>query len=159
MSNQYHTLRYKLDQRGIKPKEGCVMSDTINNHDVITSYFEEVDITIAIDDFGTGFSSMAQLKKMPLDELKIDKSFVLDLNNDEDDEVIVKSTVELAHNLGLSVVAEGVEDLLTLKKLTGFGCDVAQGYFIAKPMTAENFMTWWDPDNLRQLISQEVSHD
>mgnify|MGYP001030101282 FL=1 len=52
MSNQYPTLRYKLDQRGIKPKEGCVMSDTINNHDVITSYFEEVDITIAIDDFG-----------------------------------------------------------------------------------------------------------
>lgn len=119
----------------------------------------QMGIKLSIDDFGTGFSSMAQLKKMPLDELKIDKSFVLDLNNDEDDEVIVKSTVELAHNLGLSVVAEGVEDLLTLKKLTGFGCDVAQGYFIAKPMTAENFMKWWDPDNLRQLISQEVSHD
>ncbi|WP_162892537.1 EAL domain-containing protein [Pseudoalteromonas tunicata] len=119
----------------------------------------QMGIKLSIDDFGTGFSSMAQLKKMPLDELKIDKSFVLDLNNDEDDEVIVKSTVELAHNLGLSVVAEGVEDLLTLNKLKGFGCDIAQGYFIAKPMTAENFIAWWDPVRLQQLISHGALHD
>ncbi|MBE0362000.1 hypothetical protein PULV_a3673 [Pseudoalteromonas ulvae UL12] len=114
----------------------------------------QMGIKLSIDDFGTGFSSMAQLKKMPLDELKIDKSFVLDLNHDEDDEVIVKSTIELAHNLSLSVVAEGVEDLATLNKLSAFGCDTAQGYFIAKPMTVQSFNDWWDPIELIKQISQ-----
>ena len=114
----------------------------------------QMGIKLSIDDFGTGFSSMAQLKKMPLDELKIDKSFVLDLNHDEDDEVIVKSTIELAHNLSLSVVAEGVEDLATLNKLSAFGCDTAQGYFIAKPMTVQSFNEWWDPIALIKQISQ-----
>ena len=114
----------------------------------------QMGIKLSIDDFGTGFSSMAQLKKMPLDELKIDKSFVLDLNHDEDDEVIVKSTIELAHNLSLSVVAEGVEDLATLNKLAAFGCGIAQGYFISKPMTVQSFNDWWDPIELIKQISQ-----
>lgn len=103
---------------------------------------QRMGIKLSIDDFGTGFSSMAQLKKMPVSELKIDKSFVLDLATNKDDEVIVKSTADLAHNLGLSVVAEGVEDANSLQKLKENKIEFAQGYFIAKPMAPDKFDEW-----------------
>lgn len=107
------------------------------------SMLSTMGIKLSIDDFGTGFSSMAQLKKMPVNELKVDKSFVLELASNDDDEVIVRSTIELAHNLNLSVVAEGVEDLETMAMLTEMGCDVAQGYYLSKPMPKTDFPDWW----------------
>jgi diguanylate cyclase (GGDEF)-like protein len=91
---------------------------------------------LSIDDFGTGYSSLAYLKKLPVDELKIDKSFVLAMADDADDAKIVRSTIELAHNLGLTVVAEGVETADILEQLRGLQCDEAQGYFISKPVPA-----------------------
>jgi len=91
---------------------------------------------LSIDDFGTGYSSLAYLKKLPVDELKIDKSFVLAMASDADDAKIVRSTIELAHNLGLTVVAEGVETADILQQLRGLQCDEAQGYFISRPMPA-----------------------
>jgi diguanylate cyclase (GGDEF)-like protein/PAS domain S-box-containing protein len=98
--------------------------------------------TLSIDDFGTGYSSLAYLQRLPVDELKIDKSFVTRLSSAGDDAVIVRSTIDLAHNLGLTVVAEGVEDETAKEMLVGYGCDRAQGYFFARPCPADEFTAW-----------------
>jgi EAL domain-containing protein (putative c-di-GMP-specific phosphodiesterase class I) len=97
---------------------------------------------LSIDDFGTGYSSLAYLKRLPVDELKIDKSFVLSMEQDADDAKIVRSTIDLAHNLGLSVVAEGVESAAVWNLLRELNCDQAQGFHMGKPMAAEEFTTW-----------------
>ncbi len=97
---------------------------------------------LSIDDFGTGYSSLAYLKRLPVNELKIDKSFVMNMETDIQDAQIVRSTVELAHNLGLSVVAEGVESGKCWHLLQELKCDELQGYFIAKPMPADAFLAW-----------------
>lgn len=102
----------------------------------------ELGIQIAIDDFGTGYSSLSYLKKLPVHTLKIDKSFVLEMLNDESDSVIVESTINLAHNFSLTVVAEGVEDKETLEALGLKDCEQAQGFYIAKPMTSADFGLW-----------------
>jgi diguanylate cyclase (GGDEF)-like protein/PAS domain S-box-containing protein len=103
----------------------------------------------SIDDFGTGYSSLAYLKHLPIDELKIDKSFVGNMINDTSDLTIVRSTIDLSHNLGMSVVAEGVEDGETLRRLADLGCDRAQGYFVSRPVPAEQFTAWvLDPSQL-----------
>ncbi len=104
--------------------------------------FKDAGIKISIDDYGTGYSSLAQLKQLPVHELKIDKSFVQHLHEDEDDRIIVRSTIELAHNMGLSVVAEGIEDDFSLRWLTEHGCELGQGYFISRPKTTSDFTTW-----------------
>lgn len=99
-------------------------------------------IHISIDDFGTGYSSMAYLRRLPVSELKVDRSFVLGMLQQADDEVLVRSLVELGHNLGLTVVAEGVEDQDTLNALMQVGCDVAQGFHLGRPMPAAGFDEW-----------------
>jgi EAL domain-containing protein (putative c-di-GMP-specific phosphodiesterase class I) len=101
----------------------------------------ELGFRIAIDDFGTGQSALAQLKRLPVDELKIDKSFVMSMK-DARDEAIVRATIDLAHQLGLSVVAEGVENEATLERLATFGCEYAQGFHIAKPILHHDFLAW-----------------
>lgn len=98
---------------------------------------------LAIDDFGTGFSSLSQLKLLPIHELKIDKCFVMKLDSDADDHKIVRSTIELSHNLGLTVVAEGVENSRSLDLLRSMGCDAIQGYLLSKPLPQEDFEHWW----------------
>lgn len=102
----------------------------------------EMGFKLSIDDFGTGYSSLAYLKRLPVNELKIDKSFVMAMENDLDDAKIVRSTVELAHNLGLTVVAEGVETGKAWKLLAELGCDEGQGYFISRPMPSSKFFEW-----------------
>ncbi len=97
---------------------------------------------IAIDDYGTGYSSLAYLRKLPLHELKIDKTFVMGMSGDANDDVIVRSTIELAHNMRLVVVAEGVEDAPTLERLRALGCDMAQGYHLSRPVSAEQAAQW-----------------
>ncbi len=104
--------------------------------------FKEDGFKISIDDYGTGYSSLAQLKQLPVNELKIDKSFVQKLETDEDDQIIVRSTIELAHNMGLSVVAEGIEDEYSLKWLAKHGCELAQGYYISRPQPSERLTPW-----------------
>ena len=107
-------------------------------------------VRIAIDDFGAGYTSLAQLKTLPIDELKIDKSFVMTMQTDRSNALIVNSVVELGHNLGMRVVAEGVECAAALGALSGYGCDVAQGYHLCRPQTADAFLEWLDEHgNLR----------
>jgi len=98
--------------------------------------------SLAVDDYGTGYSSLAMLKSLPVQDLKIDKSFVLQLAEGSEDAVIVKSTIELAHNMGLKVIAEGVENVVSLEWLRALGCDTAQGYFISRPIAALDLEAW-----------------
>ena len=99
-------------------------------------------VRIAIDDFGTGYSSLGYLKRLPVDEIKIDRSFVLGMEADTKDTAIVRSVIELAHNLDLSVVAEGVETRETLDLLQTMGCDLAQGYHLSRPILATDLLAW-----------------
>jgi diguanylate cyclase (GGDEF)-like protein len=105
-------------------------------------YLREMGARIALDDFGTGFSSLAQIKRLPLDELKIDRTFVKNLPDNREDQAIVSSTIELAHSLGLEVVAEGVETRPSMDWLAEHGCERAQGYLISRPMPADIFVQW-----------------
>jgi EAL domain-containing protein (putative c-di-GMP-specific phosphodiesterase class I) len=99
-------------------------------------------VRLSLDDFGTGYSSLTHLRRLPIDEIKIDRSFIKDLETDSDDAAIVQSTIDLAHSLNLMVVAEGVETELTWNRLRAFGCDQAQGFYLARPMPAELLTGW-----------------
>ncbi|MEU4764902.1 EAL domain-containing protein [Actinosynnema sp. NPDC023794] len=102
----------------------------------------QMGVVLAVDDFGTGYSSLAYLRQLPVDEVKIDKSFVLGMGTDLGDMAVVRSIVELGHSLGLTVVAEGVEDDAARDQLVGMGCDVAQGYLISRPLSEDRFEAW-----------------
>lgn len=99
-------------------------------------------ITISIDDFGTGYSSLSYLRKMPASEVKINKSFVIDMLQNDSDAVIVCATIDLAHNLGMKVVAEGVENEETAARLKELNCDILQGYYFSRPLPGEDFSKW-----------------
>ncbi|MEE4125947.1 EAL domain-containing protein [Pseudomonas viridiflava] len=109
---------------------------------VVLHKLRDCGISLSIDDFGTGYSSLAHLKRLPVQELKIDQSFVRDLDETSEDAVIVRSTIEMSHNLGLKVVAEGVEYQHSLDLLRRWHCDTAQGYLISRPLNAAAFETW-----------------
>ncbi len=121
--------------------ESTVMEDAERSRDVLTR-LAALGVRISIDDFGTGYSSLAYLKRLPVDELKIDKSFVKGMADDENDRAIVASTINLAHSLGLRVVAEGVEDKPAWDTLARMGCDVAQGYYLSRPLPAPELEQW-----------------
>ena len=119
--------------------------DLVKDHEKAISHlqaFRDNGFEIAIDDFGTGYSSMAYLQNLPVNTLKVDKSFVLKLHDQEGDQKIVKTVISLAHSFGMNVVAEGVENIEALKLLADWGCELAQGYYICKPTSAENLITW-----------------
>ena len=103
----------------------------------------EAGFRLAIDDFGTGFSSLSQLKRLPVNELKIDKSFIVALDADPSDYKIVRATINLGHNLGMTVVAEGVENQTSLQLLRQMGCDLIQGYHLSRPLNNSDFTQWW----------------
>ena len=121
--------------------ESAIMDDP-QRAEATLNRLSERGFKLSIDDFGTGYSSLAYLKRLPVNELKIDKSFVMGMQNDESDAKIVRSTIDLAHNLGLSVVAEGVENQAILDKLVELQCDEAQGYFMSKPIPLPDFIAW-----------------
>jgi diguanylate cyclase (GGDEF)-like protein len=118
--------------------ESLIMSDPQRVREVV-ELLKEIGVRLAIDDFGTGYSSLSYLKTLPVDVIKIDRSFVMAMGANESDAAIVRSTIDLAHNLDLRVVAEGVEDGQTLDELARFECDFAQGYFISRPCGASDF--------------------
>lgn len=105
-------------------------------------HLSEMGIKLAIDDFGTGYSSLSYLKELPVSELKIDKSFVMHIEDNLNDRIIVSSTIELAHNMGLHVVAEGVENIKVWKFLQEMNCDYGQGYYMSRPIPVSDFETW-----------------
>jgi len=121
--------------------EDFLMSDRDRARDILTR-LRANGINISIDDFGTGYSSLAYLRDLPIDELKLDQSFIFPLKDDPRAAALVKSSIELAHGLGLRMVAEGVENAATYDALVGFGCDQAQGYFISRPIPADAFDRW-----------------
>ncbi len=121
--------------------ESALMADPERAMDVLTR-LAGLGVRLAVDDFGSGYSSLAYLKTLPVDELKVDKGFVRELATDETDAAIVASTVALGHALGLRVVAEGIEDRATWDLLAGMGCDVAQGYYLSRPLTADALARW-----------------
>ena len=123
--------------------ETTVMTEPERAIEVLTQ-LRDLGVRVAIDDFGTGYSSLAYLKRFPIDTLKVDRSFVMNLTDDTQDRMIFRSTMELAHNLGFEVVAEGVEDRATWDHLVDEGCDMAQGYYIARPQAGDALTTWLD---------------
>jgi EAL domain-containing protein (putative c-di-GMP-specific phosphodiesterase class I) len=104
-----------------------------------------------VDDFGTGYSSLAYLRQLPVDQVKIDKSFVLGMGTDLGDLAVVRSIVELGHSLGLTVVAEGVEEDVARDQLEAMGCDVAQGYLISRPLPEDRLEAWLQARTARSL--------
>lgn len=125
----------------IEITETSIIQDPSQAYNVLIR-LKELGVNVSIDDFGTGYSSMAHLRKLPVSELKIDRSFVEDMLKNEDDEIIVKSIIDLAHNLGLTVVAEGVETAETALRLRELNCDQLQGFYFSKGLTSEQIGAW-----------------
>jgi diguanylate cyclase (GGDEF)-like protein len=121
--------------------ESTIMADP-GRAKAILEQLSEMGVRLAIDDFGTGYSSLAYLKRLPVSEIKIDKSFVMNMTTDRSDAMIVQSTINLARNLGLETVAEGVENAEAWRQLVELGCDRAQGYFLSRPLSAGDLDDW-----------------
>jgi diguanylate cyclase (GGDEF)-like protein len=121
--------------------ESAIMADPERAHEILDRLVA-LGVGISIDDFGTGYSSMAHLKRLPIQQIKIDKSFVIDLVDNANDAAIVRSMVDLARGLGLGVVAEGVETEETWQHLSDLGCTSAQGYYLSRPMPADDVLGW-----------------
>ncbi|KTT45720.1 diguanylate cyclase [Pseudomonas oryzihabitans] len=139
-----------LDEAGVSARqltfeitESAIMADP-EAAIALLKRLSSLGIRLSVDDYGTGQASLAHLKRLPVDELKIDQSFIRELEPGNDDAVIVRSTIEMGHNLGLEVVAEGVEEGRTLALLRSWGCDVIQGYYISRPVPAGEFAAWME---------------
>jgi diguanylate cyclase (GGDEF)-like protein len=141
-------LRAILEEYGADPSsleleitESMIMDDPDHAIEILTQ-ISEMGVGLAIDDFGTGYSSLAYLKKLPVNDLKIDRSFVMGMESDENDAIIVRSVIDLGRNLGLRVIAEGIETPEVSTTLTAMGCDLGQGYHISRPIPAEKLRSW-----------------
>lgn len=141
-------IRSLLDEYGVAPQhlmlevtESSLLADTPRTRNTINR-LGELGVRMSLDDFGTGYSSLGYLRRLPVAELKVDQSFVKNLLLDEQDAVIVKSTIDLGHNLGLRVVAEGIENEPVLARLRELGCDIGQGFGISRPLAPDLFLAW-----------------
>ncbi len=139
-------LKLELTERTVMREPGRAL-DTL-------ARLSELGVSLSLDDFGTGYSSLAHLKRLPVQELKIDRSFVLDMLHDRDDAVIVRSTVELARSLGLRVIAEGVETEAHLERLRYFGCHGAQGFLFSPPLPAARLTAWLPDEPSRRVVGR-----
>jgi diguanylate cyclase (GGDEF)-like protein len=130
------------EQLELEITESVIMADPAHALDILTR-ISRMGVALSIDDFGTGYSSLAYLKKLPVNAVKIDKSFVIQMTADQNDAQIVRSTIDLAHNLGLKVIAEGVENREVWDRLLELGCDEAQGYYMSRPLPAADMAKWF----------------
>jgi EAL domain-containing protein (putative c-di-GMP-specific phosphodiesterase class I) len=135
VASQLAARQVSADRLILEITESAVMADPARALEVL-GRLHRLGVGLAVDDFGTGYSSMAYLKELPIDELKIDRSFVGQMATSPSDAGIVGSTIDLGHNLGLRVVAEGVETQHAWQELSALGCDLAQGYYLGRPMPA-----------------------
>jgi EAL domain-containing protein (putative c-di-GMP-specific phosphodiesterase class I) len=141
LASYLRSARVAADRLTIEVTETAITADPVRAMKVLDDV-RQLGVRISIDDFGTDYSSLSYLRRLQPDEIKIDKSFVLHMCNDENSAVIVRSTIDLAHRLGLEVVAEGVEDQPTYDALASLGCDRIQGYHIARPMAVAPLREW-----------------
>jgi diguanylate cyclase len=123
--------------------ESAIMADPARARQIL-GRLAAYGITLSIDDFGAGYTSLAHLKDLPIHQLKIDRSFVSSMTTDRSDALIVRAVVELGHNLGLTTIAEGVEDEATWQRLRAVGCDLAQGYHLSRPLPVQQLEAWYD---------------
>jgi EAL domain-containing protein (putative c-di-GMP-specific phosphodiesterase class I) len=151
-----------LDRHGLPARllrlevtESTVMAEPARALAILDE-LQQLGILLSIDDFGTGYSSLSYLQRLPVDELKIDRSFITHMLANSRDGAIVRSAIDLGHSLGLSVVAEGVEDTSTLAALVNLGCDVVQGYYVARPMSPGLLTDWLDARIERQLPANDL---
>jgi diguanylate cyclase (GGDEF)-like protein len=135
--------RWKLEPELLELEipESAIMSERERIHKMLARLSER-GVRVAVDDFGSGYASLSHLKQLPVDVLKVDKSFVQNIGTDEEDNAIVRSTIDLAHSLGVAVVAEGVESEEVLHRLRALGCDLAQGFCLAHPASADDVTEW-----------------
>jgi len=135
--------RWKLEPELLELEipESAIMSERERIHKMLARLSER-GVRVAVDDFGSGYASLSHFKQLPVDVLKVDKSFVQNIGTDEEDEAIVRSTIDLAHSLGVAVVAEGVESEDVLHRLRALGCDLAQGFCLARPASADDVTEW-----------------
>jgi diguanylate cyclase len=140
MLEEFQVLSSQLE---LEITESAIMTAPHHSLKVIEG-LNEMGIRLAIDDFGTGYSSLAYLKRLLVQSIKIDRSFVDNIHQDERDAKIVGSIIDLAHNLGLQVIAEGVEKRETWDRLSSLGCDMVQGYLISHPLPADELLVWWN---------------
>ncbi|MDX1800295.1 MAG: EAL domain-containing protein [Marinobacter sp.] len=135
--------QHELHRLTFEITESAIMSDSELALQTLAD-LRALGVKLSVDDFGTGYSSLAQLRKLPVHELKIDKSFVLNLDSQAQDQLIVRSTIDMAHGLGLSVVAEGIENVESWALLQQWGCNLAQGFFLARPLAPADLTAWAD---------------
>jgi len=142
------TVARALNSHNVSPEkllleitESTVMTDADRAMEIFNR-LATMGVRLSIDNFGTGYSSISYLSKLPVKEMKIDKSFVTDMGSNSNNALIVQATIDLGHNLGLEVVAAGVENAWTLSLLQPLGCDTAQGYYFTRPLNAQEFTTW-----------------
>ena|SRR5205085_5172610 len=135
--------KWQIDPRFLKIEitESSIMADPAHAL-AILAMLQSMGVRLSVDDFGTGYSSLIHLRQLPVDEIKIDKSFVTGMATNDADAAIVRTVIDLAHNLGKQVCAEGVEDEETWKMLCDLGCDLAQGYWFSRPLPADELMRW-----------------
>ena len=154
-----------LARHKVKPSSFCleitesaIMDDPIRAQSTLEG-LHAMGVELSIDDFGTGYSSLAYLKRLPVDELKIDKSFVMNMEGDADDAKIVRSTIDLGHNMGLRVVAEGIESEVVWNLLAAMGCNHGQGYFMSRPIPIDQLPQWmgdWVPPGKTMELSENT---
>jgi EAL domain-containing protein (putative c-di-GMP-specific phosphodiesterase class I) len=147
-----------LEATGVEPRslklevtESALMTDPQRALATLAR-LRDAGVEVAIDDFGTGQASLSYLKQMPVGEIKLDRSFVRDMGTDKSDFTIVRSTIELAHDLGLRVIAEGVEDQATWDLLVELGCDLAQGYHMSRPLPERELRRWLAENPSRRAL-------
>jgi len=154
------TVRIALERTGVPAgllmleiTESAIMSDPVRAGEVIRR-LHSLGVLLSIDDFGTGYTSMSYLRDLPVDELKIDRSFVMRMLRDTKDAVIVHTSIDLAHRLGMRAIAEGVEDETTWRALQALDCDAAQGYLFSRALPGDQLLAWLTLWRIEHSISQ-----
>ncbi|HEY0591306.1 MAG TPA: EAL domain-containing protein [Thermoanaerobaculia bacterium] len=161
IANALEKWRIPPQSLKIEITESSIMADPQHAF-AILSLLQSLGVRLSLDDFGTGYSSLMHLRQLPVDEIKIDKSFVMGMATSAGDAAIVRATIDLGHNLGMQVVAEGVDNEWTCKILTELGCDLAQGYYLSPPLPADELVQWleetgWGLSRWQKMLATNVA--